>query len=610
LRWDYFTPLENPDQVYLEPDLEGAEGFQAIRDAILDPTGQYVLVGQNSGKPGRFFKPDLNNFGPVISAAYSPRQKGGFLGTLLGRDGETVIRGGFRMSYLTDEYIRSSDNAGAGNAGLNFVRRAGNALNVNARFNNLPPFPPAPAIVTPISFAQGNANAGNFFNTVFAIDPNLEMQQNMEYNFGIQREIGWDTVLEVRYVGGRSNNMVRGVDLNQVNVNASGFLADFNRARNNCRLQGATVANHNPNNPILSCTDASFNPNIPGSQPLPVFAMLPFGAFLNNAVVLPDIIAGNAADLAVTYVVNGLDIDGQGGGINFRANPNAGPADVLMNGGKYRYNALQAELRRRFTGGFYFQVNYTFQKILADVASDAQARFDPRLDEGNPQIEWQRADYDRTHTINFNSIYELPFGKGKPFLNSGGFMNAIFGGFQVTSIVNVSSGAPLSIKDINGTLNRLARSNRQTALSSLTEAQIKDLIGIRKVNGKIYYIDPSVIAPDGSALGGNVFGSPIASFPGQVFFRNQPGQTSSLNRAFINGPMYINWDAGLIKNIAFSERLRLQLRAEAFNVLNHTNFFIADNSAIFDIDSTTFGQIAPTSNFGPRIMQFAMRFEF
>jgi len=189
-------------------------------------------------------------------------------------------------------------------------------------------------------------------------------------------------------------------------------------------------------------------------------------------------------------------------------------------------------------------------------------------------------------------------------------MNAIFGGFQVQSIVNISSGAPISIKDINGTFNRVGRSNRQTAVTSLSEKEIKDLIGIFKVNGKIYYINPSVIGPNGSATNGNVTGTVKPGFAGQVFFKNQPGQTSSLNRGFINGPMYFNWDAGLIKNIAFNENLRLQLRAEAFNVLNNTNFFIADNSGIFDINSTTFGQIQPSSNFGPRIMQFAVRFEF
>ncbi len=601
LRWDHFTPLRNPDQVYLEPDLRGADTIEEVRAAVLDPTGQYVLLGTNAGKPGAFFKPDYNNFGPNVSFAYAPRKLGGMLGGLVGRDGQTVIRGGFRLAYINDEYIRSADNAAAGNAGLNSTLRANNAQNVNARFSSLPAFPAPPAIITPISFATGNARAGNFFNTVFAIDPNLQTQQNMEYNFGITREIGWDTAIEVRYVGGRSNSLVRGVDYNQVNIRAGGFLNDFITARNNCRILQASL-----NQPLALCADATGSQGLPGqSTTLPVFNSLPFGGLLTNTAITGPIAQGNAADLAILYLTNGLD-----GTVPFLANTFAGPADVVINGGKYRYNSLQAEIRRRFTNGLSFQANYTFQKILTDVQSDGQARFDPYLDNNQLAVENGRADYDRTHTINANANYELPFGKGKKFLNSGGLVNAIFGGWQVTSIVNVSSGAPLSIKDVNGTLNRVGRSGRQTAFSNLTSAEIKDLIGIFKVNGKIYFINPSVIGPDGSATNSNLEASPGAGFPGQVFFRAQPGQTGNLPRNFFNGPWYINWDAGLIKNIALNERMRLQLRAEAFNVLNHTNFFIADNSAIFDVDSTTFGEIAPTSTFSPRIMQFAVRFEF
>ncbi|MEP7148735.1 MAG: TonB-dependent receptor [Acidobacteriota bacterium] len=601
LRWDHFTPLRNPDQVYLEPDLRGANTIEEIRAAVTDPTGQYVFLGTNSGKPGQFFKPDYNNFGPNISFAYAPRKLGGVLGGLFGRDGQTVIRGGFRLGYINDEYVRSADNAAGANAGLNFTLRANNAANVNARFSSLPAFPAPPAITVPITFATGNARAGNFFNTVFAIDPNLQTQQNMEYNFGITREIGWDTAIEVRYVGGRSNSLVRGVDYNQVDVRAGGFLNDFITARNNCRILQASL-----NQPLALCADATGSQGLPGqSTSMPVFASLPFGGLLTNTAVTGPIAQGNAADLAILYVINGLD-----GTVPFLPNTFAGPADVLINGGKYRYNSLQAEIRRRFTNGLSFQANYTFQKILSDVQSDGQARFDPYLDNNQPGVENGRADYDRTHTINVNAIYELPFGKGKKFLNSGGIMNSIFGGWQVTSIVNVSSGAPLSIKDPDGTLNRAARSGRQTAFSNLTSDEIKKLIGIFKVNGKIYFINPSVIGPDGSATNGNLLTAPNSSFPGQVFFSVQPGQTGNLPRNFFNGPWYINWDAGLIKNIAFNERMRLQLRAEAFNVLNHTNYFIADNSAIFDIESTTFGQIAPTSTFSPRIMQFAVRFEF
>jgi hypothetical protein len=416
----------------------------------------------------------------------------------------------------------------------------------------------------------------------------------MEYNFGIQREIGFNTAIEVRYVGGRSNSLVRAYDFNQVIINENGLLADFNNARFNLLNFGRAVCS------TAGClpTGAFFNRLGPGDNP----------AFFGSGFPESFLRAGNVGEFAFNLYRN-ADFFPNAQTLLLR-NPNAGVVDLLTNSGRYRYNALQAEIRRRFTQGLTFQANYTFQKILSDVQSDQQTRFDPFLDINNQSLEYGRADYDRTHTVNINALYELPFGKGKRFLDSGGLVNAIFGGFQLTSIINISSGVPITIKDTNGSLNRAGRSGRQTATSNLTTEQIKDLIGIFKVGDKIYFIDPSVIGADGSATNGNNLGTPGTTFAGQKFFRNQPGRTGNLPRNFFNGPWYFNWDAGLIKNIAFNERLRLQLRAEAFNVLNHTNFFIAENSNSFNIGSTTFGQITPDSTYSPRIVQLAVRFEF
>ena len=188
LRYDYFAPLRNPDQVYLEPNLEGAKTFEEKRAALLDPTGQYDLLGVNSGVPGTFFKGDKNNFGPVLSFAYSPGESSGILGTLFGKERQTVIRGGFRIGYINDEYVRSADNAAGANSGLNFTINTGN---VNATATNLPAFPAVPAIQLPRTFATANAQAGNFFNTVFVVDPDIQTQKNYQYNLGIQREIGF-----------------------------------------------------------------------------------------------------------------------------------------------------------------------------------------------------------------------------------------------------------------------------------------------------------------------------------------------------------------------------------------------------------------------------------
>jgi hypothetical protein len=152
----------------------------------------------------------------------------------------------------------------------------------------------------------------------------------------------------------------------------------------------------------------------------------------------------------------------------------------------------------------------------------------------------------------------------------------------------------------------------------LTKQEIKDLIGIYNTPNGVYFINPSVIAANGTATNGNVNATPgNPAFAGQVFFNAQPGQTGNLERAFLNGPSYFTVDVGLSKRFRFSETVGLQIRAEAFNVLNRANYFLGtgvgdgatgENTNAFNVNSTTFGRI--TSTYSPRILQFGARFEF
>ena len=620
LRYDYFTPLKNPEQIYVEPDLEGARSVAEARTALLDPTGQIDFVGVNSGTPGTFYRPDRNNFGPNIGVAYSPNFEKGIGKWLFGGQGRSTIRGGFRIGYINDEFVLAARNAGSANQGLDFTVNAlqNGSTVLNARTSNPPGFVLPPFQTPPISFAAGNARVGNFFNTIFSADPDLQMQKNYEYSVGFQREIGWNTAIEIRYVGGASNNLHQATDFNQVNTGAGNFLNDFRTARNNCQVAIAA------NNAIAANTTRFLDGRCASSEyrgqgGLPGQVDISASNSVLNFFIpffRTTLAQGNVADLAIAVVTNGFNNLPAGSGfdaLSLLNNPNGGVVDFLTDQGKFRYNSLQFEVRRRFSDGLQFQANYNFQKILTDSGSDNQSRFNPFLDINNPGAEYARADYDRTHTINMNVNYELPFGKGKRFLNHGGWVDKIFGGFQLTGIGNISSGAPISIKDRNGTLNRIGRSNRQTADSSLTNDQIKDLTGLFFVGGDVFFINPSAIGPDGSATNGNVTGTADSRFPGQVFFRAQPGTTGNLQRAFLNGPWYYNFDAGIIKNIRFGERYRVQIRAEAFNVLNKTNWFIGENTNTFDIDDsagTTFGQIPLGNTFSPRIMQLALRIEF
>jgi hypothetical protein len=599
LRYDYYTPVRSVDGLFFEPVI--ADGEDPVQ-AILNPNGKYQFVGGNAGKANTFYKGDKDNFSPNIGIAYSPRSTSGFGKYLLG-EGKTVIRGGYRISYINDELFKSVINAGVGNAGLLQNVAALNPLTgttaLNARVNNLPVIP-APTFNGNRTYLTNNTAAFNFFGTVYGIDPDISAPKVHEFNFGVQRDIGFNSVLEVRYVGTRGRDLLRAVDLNQIDIRSNGFVADFNRARANFLLTGNA-----------GCTVVQN----PGCQALTVFPNLGSGGLLTNATITGQLVAGTPADLALIYIQNGLT-----GNVRFLPNPSTGVADYLHNGGVSDYNGLQVELRRRFAHGLLVQANYTFSKSLTNsqgaqtnATGDTQNRFDPLLDNQNPDLEYSRALSDQTHKFNLNAIYLLPFGKGERFLNQGGIVDKIFGGFQLSGILQIGSGAPVTFTDVRGTLNRAGRSNRQTAVTNLTKEELKKLVGVYKTPNGVFFLPPSVLGrnPDGTintSIGGtgrgaNGFGSP--AFQGQVFFNNAPGTTSGLERNIVNGPTFYSLDLTLAKQITFGERYSFRIEGSAFNALNLTNFAVGQS---LDINSSTFGQI--TQALSPRIVQVAARFSF
>jgi len=592
---------------------------KSTRDALLDPNGLIQIAGTNAGGH-RLFRTDYNNFAPVLGLAWSPQFKNRFLSKLLPGDGRTVLRGGFRISYFSDEFLKASSGEGDQNPGL---RVTTTIANLNTRPESVPAIP-TPTTVIPRTFAQNaalnNAGLGVFPPSVIGVDPNLKVPSNNEYSFSIQRNLGWKTVIEARYVGAFSHNSTRIVDFNQIDLQNNGFLADFIRAQNNLGLAAARIAAINADGSLTAAQRAAqvalfpnsggFNPLLAGSQPLTVVPNLGslsgsaggFGSntVAGNATVIANIQAGTPAGLAQTLVANNLQ-----GGVRFLANPNVALAGLLTNEARYNYNALQLEFRHGLSRGFYFQANYTFSKTLSTSPGTDQRRQEFELDANNPRLEYARAEYDQTHVFNFNSIYDLPFGKGKTFLKGAGtWLDRAVGGWQFNSIIRLASGAPFTFTDPRTTFNRATFVTRQTATSSLTTAQLRNLVGVfRNADGSITLVNPSTIDPSTGRLS-NGPGTP--AFPGQVLFNDVAGSIGNTARNAFAGPGYFNIDASLFKTIKLTEGVKLQLRAEAFNLLNHTNFAITNQYR----NISTAGNYNLTVTFPPRVIQFAGRLEF
>lgn len=566
LRWEYFGPIEVASLMIQPVVTNGNAPGTLLGNAKLDFT------------PDPLYKRDWNNFAPNVGLAYDITGKG-----------KTIFRAGYSIAYGIDNLINDVPNTiffGVNN-GLSAPVTITNQTAIVSK--GLPTLAP-PAFAIPTSF-QTNFNASQASPPAYGlIDPNLATPYVQQWNAALAHEIK-GFVLEARYVGNHAVKMLRGVDFNQININQSGYVQDFNKARNNGVLSLAAGKGFNP----------SFNSTVPGSQPLPFFNSLPGGGLLTNATVAGLVQTGEAGSLAQIYQSNFILPSET---FSFFPNPLTLYQNVLTNYSNSTYNAAQFEVRKRTRSGIQFQANYTFSKALSDAL--AQRGLDPILDVNNAQLEKARAPFDTTHAFKLNHSIPLPFGSNRRF-SMHGIKDRIFGGWTYGGFLRIESGPAVSILSARGTLNRGARSGQNTVDTNLTLDQLKDITGLYKTGNGPYFIDPSRINP---TTGAGVAPDLQPAFAGQVFFNPQGGSLGSLQRRALDGPGFWMYDASLVKNIKITDRQSLEFRADAYNLFNHPNFFVGDQN----VNSSTFGQITSMNftNYGvsTRKMQFGLFYRF
>ena len=533
---------------------------------------------------GGFWKKDLNNFGPVAGIAWDPF-----------KDGKTSVRAGYSLAYIDDNTIGYGRTAADNNAGLT---TSVTLANIYALAGAGVPTVTAPAFKSERTFADQLALSPLGF--AYSIDEGLRQPKMHQVSVSVERQLGFDLVAEARYVGTMGRSIWRALDLNQVKIE-SPFLQDFLRARSN----GFLALERSATSP--GCTTATcgvfnpaFNASIPGSQALTVIPNFSGGS-LTNSTVRTNIQTGQIGSLAEFY----LNARATGAAAAFFPNPGIGQTGLLTDDVFTNYHALQTELRRRFRGGIFGQVNYTFSKVLSNSTGTANSGFEPLLDNNRPELENRRADFDRTHVVNANIVYELPFGPGKRFLGGSSALTKLVEGWTFSTILHWQSGAPFSILSARGSFNRGGRSATNPANSQLTREQIAALLGVRKLaDGRVFYIDPAVVDATGLGVGNDTLNN-TPTFSGQVFFNPVAGTLGSLQRLQFDAPAQFGFDTSVIKRTTIKESLNVEFRAEFFNFLNTPNFSIGDTN----INSAQFGRITSTSQ-GSRVIQLALRVNF
>jgi hypothetical protein len=569
VRYEYYTPVKEQNGLVLLPQLINNNPIDTLRsNATLD-------FASGSGTP--LYHPDRNNFAPNVGMAWD----------VFG-DGKTAVRGGYSVNYVNDEYLVAiTGNAGT-NAGLSQAVTNPTALTNQVR-NGLPAIT-TPTFKVPRTFLD-NYNLSPTSN--FAMpDPNLRSPYVQQWNIGIERDVK-GFVVDLRYVGNHGTKLLRALDYNQININAGGFLADFQRAQSNGNL-------------ALKATgvfDPSYNANISGSQILTVFPTLPNGGSLTNSTNRTTIQQGAVADLAYTYQSTKVN-----GPINFFPNPNAASLRMMTNYSNSTYNGLQVDVRTREHKGLTLFGNYTYSKVMSDAVSGVdnnnQGRYEPMIDNNNPGLERARAPFDLTHVMKFSYVYRLPFGEGhhmgwKP-LNK-----YVLSGWQIAGVFNRQSGENFSVYSGRGTFNRQTnvQSNQgNTMNTNLTMGQLRDIFQFRMSGNGPYFVNASAIGSDGRAVAPD--GS--APFAGQAFFMPAAGTIGQLGRRIFDGPWDTTFDFGASKFFKITERNNIQLRMDARNLFNHPTFAIGDQTAT----STTFGKITSTGPGGARVFQFAVYYNF
>jgi hypothetical protein len=584
-RYEYFSPTDEKNGLVLLPEIPAGSTVQQtmLGDATVG------FAGGPSSRP--LYADHFNQFAPNVGLAWDPFG-----------DGKTAVRAGFSINYVNDEFFTAVANAAAGNAGLSptVTDNGPTGFGLFGPTVSTPDKLAAPPFQVPIDFLTEVANLGDFVGGVagYAIDPNIKTPMVQQWNLSLQRDIGWNTALTVSYVGNHGVGLWRAIDLNQLQFNDNGFLADFNRARANMFLTG---------NPACTTT---------GCQPLTIFPQLPLSGFVGqNALVDNDILTGQIGALEELYHADGFDqgfnpLPGPNNVINFFPNPYIMGADLLKNTSFSTYNAGIVEVRRRFSRGLYFQANYTYSKTMTDFGG-SQSQFLPFQDNARPQLEKQRAPFDLTHAFKANFTYELPMGKGhRLFSSANRAVGLLVDGWQTGSVFTWQSGAPFSILSQQATFNRGSRSTVNTAVATTSHGQISGELGVfKQPDGTVDIINPALISSNGT---GAPLTPQLSCAPAATggFCNPQPGEVGNLQLNAFNGPAYFDWDTSASKDFGLTERLKLTFRAEAFNVLNHPVFGVGTTSnGNMLINSTTFGQSTYTIS-QPRILQLSLRLKF
>ncbi len=624
LRWEVQFPVTSLNDNLSTTTLEDVYGISGLGN-LFKPG---VLTGHETQytqfkKGDRAYDTQYGNFAPSLGFAWSPNLKGGILQRILGTGRQSVIRGGYSLSFNRDGIspMLSPISSNPGNAiTANRNMTLGNLI-TNVGNDKLPLLfrerdrlgPPAIPDAPVYPFTGAVTDSANVY------DPNMSTPYVMSWNFGYQRELTSDMVVEVRYVANRGLALRDTTNLNETNIIENGLLDEFKLAMTNLKAnmaagKGNTFAYTGaPGTSALPISLAYFSglsgadANDPTKYNSSLFANSTFVNTLAAYNPTPYTFASNldSADARRSNAIKaGLPA-------NFiMTNPGKrGGANYTGVGGHSYYDAGTVELRRRMSKGLLLQANYTYARGFG--LNSPSLRAPMYKTPGSLVI---------THAFKTDWIYDLPFGRGQKLLGTAGTMlNALIGGWAFHGMARIQSGAPFSISGIR--------------LVGMTRQELQDNVAMRFDDpaGIAYYLPQDIInntilaynvsstsstgyssrgVPQGRYLAPANSGGCIEVYSGQCSYPN----------IVLYGPQFTRFDLSFVKKTRITENTNFEFRAEFLNAFNYVNFSVGNvnnSSSSVGVGGDTFGRvtgayrdISTTNDPGGRLIQFVARINF
>ncbi|HRI03440.1 MAG TPA: carboxypeptidase-like regulatory domain-containing protein [Pyrinomonadaceae bacterium] len=595
----------------------------------LVPTFRQATLGEKA------YPNDYKNFAPSVGFVWSPGTKSGFIGTILGKDGTSVFRGGWSRAFIREGTLTVENSIGLNPGGTfslsrsaavgaaypltvgSYFRTPGNPNLTIPAFNPVPVFPRA---VNPVSDAT------------FAFGPGFHSGYVDSWSFGYQRQFGRDTVVEFRYVGNRGKEMQTQYRVNEVNAIENGFGAEFALAQQNL-LANILCAN------TVGCVGggAHFRYRGPGTgtSPLPIIV-----SFFSGNGVDPNSAASygstlyanttflgqlNPANPSVQGMINTLDVNFRANTLTAGAFQGAKPANfthtcpntngfcyIFDNSERSWYDSGTIEVRRRLTAGIRVNASYVWGKSYTNTFASAGDSFfgSGAGDQSNVSsnslrnrnLDKSLSQIDIRHAFKFDSTIDLPFGKGRRFASSSNWAsNAFLGGWTIAPTVRWQSGSPILMENVQ--------------FVGMTGKDLQKKVGVyynQVINGvtvPVSYLPADIIintiraftfaTPSVTNATGysTTLGPPTGAFIAPAGYANCQARSLGQcgNRKFVlYGPNFFKLDASVLKKIAIGEKRNVELRATFFDVLNRTNWRLGgwtSNVSNITAFTGTFGQM-------------------